>query len=96
MLIPYNLLLAGGNPIQAEECSHGGLECNCFCGTLKTPTLGAEYIVRCKGALIGKHFKRLAQVMPYLIYDLTPQTILDGWTVIGRARTRSSFLAHSH
>ncbi|KAI6147785.1 hypothetical protein BKA82DRAFT_140319, partial [Pisolithus tinctorius] len=50
---------------------------------LKTPTLGAEYIVRYKGALIGKHFKSLAQVMPYLIYDIVPRTVLDGWTVIG-------------
>ncbi|KIO11370.1 hypothetical protein M404DRAFT_69073, partial [Pisolithus tinctorius Marx 270] len=33
--------------------------------------------------LIGKHFKSLAQVMPYLIYDLVPQHVLDGWTVIG-------------
>jgi hypothetical protein len=51
---------------------------------LNSPSLVADYIVRYKGGLIGKHFKSLAQVMPYLIYDLVPQTVLDGWTVIGR------------
>ncbi|KAI6006188.1 hypothetical protein F5J12DRAFT_905722 [Pisolithus orientalis] len=50
---------------------------------LNSPTLGAEYICHYKGGLIGKHFKSLAQVMPYLIYDLVPQHVLDGWTVIG-------------
>ncbi|KAG1837152.1 hypothetical protein C8R48DRAFT_603980 [Suillus tomentosus] len=51
---------------------------------LNSPTLGANYICRFKGSLIGKHFKSLAQVMPYLIYDLVPRTVLNGWTVIGK------------
>jgi len=51
---------------------------------LNSPTLGAEYICRFKGGLIGKHFKSLAQVMPYLIYDLVPRSVLDGWTVMGK------------
>lgn len=50
---------------------------------LNDPTLGAEYICQYKGGLIGKHFKSLAQVMPYLVYDLAPQTVLNGWTAIG-------------
>ncbi|KIK77217.1 hypothetical protein PAXRUDRAFT_167497, partial [Paxillus rubicundulus Ve08.2h10] len=50
---------------------------------LNSPTLGADYIVRYKGSLIGKHFKSLAQVMPYLIYDLIPCTGLYGLVVIG-------------
>ncbi|KIK80276.1 hypothetical protein PAXRUDRAFT_15881 [Paxillus rubicundulus Ve08.2h10] len=50
---------------------------------LNSPTLQANYIVRFKGGLIGKHFKSLTQVMPYLIYDLVPRTVLEGWTVIG-------------
>jgi hypothetical protein len=50
---------------------------------LHAPTLGAEYICHYKGSLIGKHFKSLAQVMPYIIYDLVPKTVLNGWTVIG-------------
>ncbi|KAG1855245.1 hypothetical protein F4604DRAFT_2042442 [Suillus subluteus] len=33
MLIPYGLFLAGDNPMQAEECSHAGLNCNYFCRT---------------------------------------------------------------
>ncbi|KAG1898288.1 uncharacterized protein F5891DRAFT_1129522 [Suillus fuscotomentosus] len=51
---------------------------------LNSPMLGANYICRFKGSLIGKHFKSLAQVMPYLIYDLVPRTVLNGWTVIGK------------
>lgn len=33
MLIPYGLFLSGDNPMQAEECSHMGLNCNYFCRT---------------------------------------------------------------
>ncbi|KAG1863736.1 hypothetical protein F4604DRAFT_1929149 [Suillus subluteus] len=51
---------------------------------LNSPTLGAEYICRYSGSLIGKHFKSLAQLMPFLIYDLVPSTVLNGWTVIGQ------------
>jgi hypothetical protein len=51
---------------------------------LNSPTLGAEYICWYSGSLIGKHFKSLAQIMPFLIYDLVPSTVLNGWTVIGQ------------
>ncbi|KAH7931055.1 hypothetical protein BV22DRAFT_999145, partial [Leucogyrophana mollusca] len=50
---------------------------------LNAPCLNADYICHYKGSLIGKHFKSLAQVMPYLIYDLVPKSVLDGWTTIG-------------
>ena len=50
---------------------------------LNFPTLGADYIVRYKGGLIGRHFKSLAQVMPYLIYDLVPDMVLEDWLAIG-------------
>jgi hypothetical protein len=33
MLIPSGLFIAGDNPMQAEECSHAGLNCNYFCRT---------------------------------------------------------------
>ncbi|KAF8438190.1 hypothetical protein L210DRAFT_3679452 [Boletus edulis BED1] len=51
---------------------------------LNSPTLNADYIVRYKGGLVGRHFKSLAQVMPYLIYDLVPEKVLQGWSVIGK------------
>ncbi|KAG1878687.1 hypothetical protein C8R48DRAFT_590573 [Suillus tomentosus] len=50
---------------------------------LNAPCLNADYICHYKGGLIGKHFKSLAQVMPFIIHDLVPQTVLDAWTVIG-------------
>ncbi|KAH7928239.1 hypothetical protein BV22DRAFT_974816, partial [Leucogyrophana mollusca] len=50
---------------------------------LNAPSLNADYICHYKGGLIGKHFKSLAQVMPFLIYDLVPKSVLDGWTTIG-------------
>ncbi|KIK80517.1 hypothetical protein PAXRUDRAFT_15749 [Paxillus rubicundulus Ve08.2h10] len=33
MLIPYALFFLGDNPMQAEMCSHAGLNCNYFCRT---------------------------------------------------------------
>ncbi|KAI0366958.1 hypothetical protein BV20DRAFT_1038073 [Pilatotrama ljubarskyi] len=50
---------------------------------LNAPSLNAEYICRYKGGLIGKHFKSLAQVMPFVIYDLVLTIVLDGWIAIG-------------
>ncbi|KAG2064482.1 hypothetical protein BDR04DRAFT_1130742 [Suillus decipiens] len=50
---------------------------------LNAPCLNTNYICHYKGSLIGKHFKSLAQVMPFLIYDLVPPMVLNGWTVMG-------------
>ncbi|KAI5995504.1 hypothetical protein EDD15DRAFT_2365685 [Pisolithus albus] len=50
---------------------------------LNAPDLNSDYICRYKGALIGKHFKSLAQVMPFVVHDLVPQTVIDGWTTMG-------------
>lgn len=50
---------------------------------LNAPSLNADYICKYKGSLIGKHFKGLAQIMPFLIYDLVPPAVLDAWNVIG-------------
>ncbi|KAG1887728.1 hypothetical protein F4604DRAFT_1527648, partial [Suillus subluteus] len=44
--------------------------------------LGVDYICHYKGSLIRKHFKSLAQVMLFLIYDLMPSTVLNAWTII--------------
>ena len=50
---------------------------------LNAPCLNAEYICKYMGSPIGKHFKSLAQVMPFLIYNLVLKSVLDGWNVIG-------------
>ncbi|KAI6008551.1 hypothetical protein EDC04DRAFT_2581993 [Pisolithus marmoratus] len=50
---------------------------------LNAPSLNAEYICCYKGGLVGKHFKSLAQVMLFVIHDLVPQHVMDGWTTIG-------------
>jgi len=50
---------------------------------LNAPCLNAGYICHYKGSLIGKHFKSLSQVMPFIIYDLVPSTVLNAWTIIG-------------
>lgn len=42
MFIPYPLFEAGDNPMQAEECSQGGLRCNYFCRTCKVGGTMAE------------------------------------------------------
>lgn len=50
---------------------------------LNAPSMNAEYICRYKGSLIGKHFKSLAQLMPFAIYDLVPRHLLQAWNAIG-------------
>jgi hypothetical protein len=50
---------------------------------LNAPSLNADYICHYKGGLIGKHFKSLAQVMPFAVYDLVLKSVLNGWTTIG-------------
>jgi hypothetical protein len=50
---------------------------------LNLPSLVPDYVCRYRGSLIGKHFKSLAQVMPFLVYDLVPEVVLNGWSVIG-------------
>ncbi|KAG1724735.1 hypothetical protein EDB19DRAFT_1644397 [Suillus lakei] len=49
---------------------------------MNAPSLNADYICHYKGSLIGKHFKSLAQVMPFLVHDLVPRTVVNGWSVI--------------
>ena len=43
----------------------------------------AAYICQYNGSLIGKHFKSLAQVMSFLVYDLVPEDVLCAWNIIG-------------
>ena len=42
MLIPYHLIIASDNPMQAEECSHGRLRHNYFCHTYNVGGIIAE------------------------------------------------------
>lgn len=49
---------------------------------MNAPSLNADYICHYKGSLIGKHFKSLAQVMPFLVHNLIPWTVLNGWSII--------------
>lgn len=50
---------------------------------LNAPSTNAEYICQYHNSLIGKHYKSLAQVMPFLIYDIVPQDVLRAWNIIG-------------
>ncbi|KAF8266577.1 hypothetical protein EI94DRAFT_1772079 [Lactarius quietus] len=50
---------------------------------LNAPSTNTKYICQYHGSLIGKHFKGLAQVMPFLVYDLVPQDVLRAWNIIG-------------
>ncbi|KAL0568306.1 hypothetical protein V5O48_013686 [Marasmius crinis-equi] len=50
---------------------------------MNIPKLSAEYICTYRGSLIGKHFKSLAQLMPFLIHNIVPKKVVDAWTIIG-------------
>ena len=51
---------------------------------LNIPKINAEYVCRYKGGLIGKHFKSIAQAMPFLVYDLVPRKVVDAWSLMGK------------
>ncbi|KAK7016753.1 hypothetical protein VNI00_018830 [Paramarasmius palmivorus] len=50
---------------------------------LNIPNISAKYMCQYKGSLIGKHFKSIAQIMPFIVYDLVSKDLLDAWTIIG-------------
>ncbi|KAM6489231.1 hypothetical protein JOM56_015401, partial [Amanita muscaria] len=50
---------------------------------LNAPGLNADYICHYTGSLIGKHFKSIAQVIPFLVYGILPPTVIKAWTSIG-------------
>jgi len=50
---------------------------------LNAPSLNADYMCKYRGSLIGKHFKSLAQLMPFLVYNIVPGQVLDAWNAIG-------------
>ena len=47
--------------------------------SLHITPIRADYIVQYKGGLIGRQFKDLAQVMVFLLYDITSDEILEYW-----------------
>ncbi|EUC61135.1 hypothetical protein RSOL_383950 [Rhizoctonia solani AG-3 Rhs1AP] len=52
---------------------------------LNIPTIPVSYICDYKGALIGKHFKALAQVLVFVIYDLVDdQNLINAWILTSR------------
>ncbi|KDN46955.1 hypothetical protein RSAG8_04032, partial [Rhizoctonia solani AG-8 WAC10335] len=52
---------------------------------LNIPAIPATYICDYKGALIGKHFKALVQVLAFVIYDLVDnQNLVDAWILTSR------------
>lgn len=50
---------------------------------LNVPKITADYMCRYRGGLIGKHFKTLAQVMAFTVYDIVPENVLNAWLIIG-------------
>lgn len=50
---------------------------------LNVPNVGAAYMCQYSGSLIGKHFKTIAQIMEFVVYDLVPKTVLQAWRAIG-------------
>ena len=50
---------------------------------LNAPSLNAEYICQYKGGLIGKHFKSIAQVMPFVAHGLLLLEVINAWTCLG-------------
>jgi hypothetical protein len=50
---------------------------------LKLPKIPVEYIITYSGALIGKHFKVLVQVLPFVLYDLVSEDLYKCWKHLG-------------
>jgi hypothetical protein len=44
----------------------------------------SRYICQYPGSLVGKHFKTLAQLMPFACYDLVTLDLLEVWLLLGR------------
>lgn len=72
LLCPYAVLFAGDNPMQAEECSHGGLKCNKFC---RTCHVGGNQ----KYKRSDDGFLDVFKVRFYCNTDSSTQWVLLGW-----------------
>jgi hypothetical protein len=51
---------------------------------LSIPKIDARYMRQYSGSLIGKHFKTLVQVMPFIVYDMLSPDVMDAWLLLGR------------
>lgn len=51
---------------------------------LNIPTIDARYMRKHCGSLIGKHFKSLVQIMPFIVYDMLPPDVTQAWLLLGR------------
>lgn len=51
---------------------------------LNIPKLPADYMCKHQFSLIGKHFKSIVQVMPFILHDLVEADLLAAWTALGR------------
>ncbi|KAI0369657.1 hypothetical protein BV20DRAFT_945672 [Pilatotrama ljubarskyi] len=50
---------------------------------LKIPNIMADYMCRYRGALIGKHFKTISQVMSFAVCGLVEDELQNAWLAIG-------------
>jgi hypothetical protein len=53
---------------------------------LDIPALKAAYMCQHSGSLIGRHFKAIVQVMPFIVYDLFAgnMDLINAWLLLGR------------
>lgn len=54
---------------------------------LNIPNIMADYMCRYRGALIGKHFKTISQVMAFAITGLVDTDLQNCWYAVGRLTT---------
>lgn len=52
---------------------------------LNSPKLVNDYVIRYHGALNGKHFKSLMQIMAFAAHGLVKESLQIGWNLLGRA-----------
>ncbi|GJJ13681.1 hypothetical protein Clacol_007937 [Clathrus columnatus] len=51
---------------------------------LNIPCIMAAYMCQYCSSLIGKHFKTIVQIIPFVIAGLVNQDLLDAWVLLGR------------
>lgn len=51
---------------------------------LNIPPIRAAYLVQYRGALIGRQFKQVVQVMAFIVQDLVDDTVFEVWKAAGR------------